>query len=59
MVVYNIPQTECVHVNSRHFFCQVMNEPVDDDFDFDAHIAKLIARRFGILLFNLSFVSVV
>jgi hypothetical protein len=36
-----------------------MNEPVDDDFDFDAHIAKLIARRFGIMLFNLSFVSVV
>jgi len=23
---------------------QVMNEPADDDFDFDAHIAKLIAR---------------
>ena len=21
-----------------------MNEPADDDFDFDAHIAKLIAR---------------
>lgn len=24
-----------------------MNEPADDDFDFDAHIAKLIARRYA------------
>lgn len=23
-----------------------MSEPADDDFDFDAHIAKLIARRY-------------
>jgi hypothetical protein len=27
------------------FVSQVMNGPADDDFDFDAHIAKLIARR--------------
>ena len=28
------------------FMAQVMGEPEDPDFDFDAHIAMLIARRY-------------
>jgi len=30
------------------FMAQVMAEPEDPDFDFDAHIAMLIARRYCI-----------
>jgi hypothetical protein len=33
-------------IESNVVVLQVMQEPIEKDFDFDAHIASLIARRY-------------